>query len=330
MARRWREIGSTLFRRARQALPVVVSAGLITWLIWSISPQRLLAALATANWPWLILAAVVQVVVLFLWDTVCVWWLFAQPDRPLSFRTVLRLRCDTVIWSAVNLEVGQAAFAWQLARAANIPLSSTLGYCMLLALVDGGTLLSLALAGSFLHPSPLTHPWRWLCLGGLAGLGLLAVLVKLLPDHWRRRLAAKPWAGWLAWLDWRSLGRLAALRLVMFLLVLLYAGASLAICRVPVDPLTVVGIIPFVLLAESLPGTAGLGERETALVYLYPGGEGQRAVLLSFGLIWSTTVILGRIVISLVSWYLPRGNRPAEGPQCAASVDRSPSASGRA
>ena len=90
-------------------------------MIWSVSPQRLLEALATSNWPWLVLAAAVQVIGLFLWDTVCVWWLFAQPDRRLPFRTVLRLRCDTVIWGAVNLEIGQAAFAWQLARTVNRP-----------------------------------------------------------------------------------------------------------------------------------------------------------------------------------------------------------------
>jgi hypothetical protein len=327
---RWRDIGSSLLRRGRQALPALISLGLITWLVWNISPRRLLEAFTATNWPWLILAGAVQVIVLFLWDTVCVWWLFSQPDRRLSFPTILRLRCDTVIWGAVNLEIGQGAFAWKLARTANIPLAVTLGYCLLLALVDTGSLMSLALAGSFLHPSPLTRPWRWLCLGVLAGLGLLVVLVKLLPDRWHRWLAAQPWANWLAWLDWRAARRLWLLRLILFLLVLVYAGVSLAICHVRADPLTVVGIIPFVLIAESLPGTAGLGEREAALVYLYPGGPEHRAVLLSFGLIWSTVVILGRILISMVSWYLPRGSSQAADRQCAASASPSPCASWRA
>jgi hypothetical protein len=311
--RRWRAGGSALLRRGKQVLPPLISAGLIAWLVWTIQPRRLLDALAATNWPGLLLAAVVQVVVLFLWDTVCVWWLFAQPERRLPFHTVLRVRCDTVIWSAVNLEVGQAAFAWRLARATNRPLTSTLGYCLLLALVDCGTLLSLALVGSFLHPTPLTRPWRWLCLGGLAGLALLVVLLKLLPERWHRRLAEKPWASWLAWVDWRAVAFLGTLRLIMFLLVLVYAGVSLAICGIPAGPLTVAGVIPFVILAESLPGTAGLGERETALVYLYPAGAGGRAVLLSLGLIWSAVVILGRVLISLVSWCLPRDKSAVEG-----------------
>jgi hypothetical protein len=293
-------------------LPVLISLGLVTWLVWSVSPRRLLDAFSTLNWPWLVLATVVQVVVLFGWDTLCLWWLFSQPDRRLPFRTVLRVRTDTVIWSAVNLEVGQGAFAWQLARAEDVPVTATLGRCFLLALVDTGTLLSLALVGSFLRPYPQTRPFRWVCVGGLAGLGGLVAAVRLLPDHWRGRLTAQPWAGWLGWFDRRHALRLGILRLTLFLLVLVYAGVGLAMCGIPVGPLTVVGIIPFVLIAESLPGTGGLGERETALVYLYPWSEEHRAVLLSFGLIWSTVTILGRVAIGLISWSLPH-SRSGEG-----------------
>jgi hypothetical protein len=330
LARTWREIGSTLLRRGRQILPVPVSAGLIAWLVWTISPRRLLDAFAATDWPWLVLATGVQVAVLFLWDTVCVWWLFSQPDRRLAFRTVLRLCCDTVIWSAINLEVGQAAFAWRLAEALGVPVKNTLGYCVLLALFDTGTMLSLALAGSFVFATPVTAHLRWVCVAGLAGLGLLAAAVKFLPERWRGWLAGAQWAGWLAWLDWRAAWKLWALRLTMFLLVMVYAGAGLAICRVPVDVRTVVGVIPFVFVAESLPGTAGLGQRETALVYLYPGGAEHRAILLSFGLIWSTVVISARVLIGLVSWCVPHAPTSAATPRFAASAGPSPPAAGRA
>ena len=311
MARTWREIGSFLWRRGKQLFPVVLSGGLITWLVWHITPQRLLAAFAEVDWPWLVVATVVQVVVLFLWDTVCVWWLFSQPDQPLSWRMVFRIRCDTVIWSAINLEIGQAAFAWQLAKQCAMPVSGTLSRCVLLSLFDIAALFSLALFGSFVRSTPMTAPLRWVCVGVLAGLMLLVLVLKLLPDRWRDWLAAKPWAGWLGWFDWRRGVVLWVLRQIMFLLVVAYAGVGLAICRVPMDAATVVGIIPFVIIAESLPGTAGMGEREAALVYLYPAGDEYAAVLLSFGLVWSIVVILGRVLIGLVSWYVP--HRPSSG-----------------
>jgi hypothetical protein len=330
LARTWRDIGASLWRRGKQFFPIVLSGALITWLVWHITPQRLLEAFAEVDWPWLVVATAVQVIVLFLWDSVCVWWLFSQPDRPLSWRKVLRIRCDTVIWSAINLEIGQGAFAWQLAKECAMPVSGTLSRCVLLSLFDMAALLGLALTGSFVRSTPITAQLRWVCVGGLAALLLLAIVLKLLPSRWRDWLAAKPWAGWLGWFDWRRGVVLYTLRLIMFLLVVAYAGVGLAICRVPVDVPTVVGIIPFVMLAESLPGTAGLGERETALVYLYPAGDQYTAVLLSFGLVWSIVVILGRVTIGLASWYLPHPKSAAEEGQCPASTGQSPHAASHA
>lgn len=315
----WRDRGSVWFRRAKPVLAPLVSIGLVTWLVWSVSPRQLFEALASVNWPWLVLATFIQVVGLFVWDTVSLWWLFGKPDRRLSFRTVLRLRCDTEIWSALSLEIGQAAFAYKLARAVSLPTTNTFGYCVLLGLVDMGTLLSLALFGSFLRPSNLTAHWRWVCIVGLVFLAVLVVAIKIMPRRWHHWLSGKPWADWLQWLDWRMLAWLWIQRLILFLLVLVYAGVGLAICRVRVDPLTVVGIVPFVVIAESMPGTAGLGERETALVYFFSALGGSRPVLLSFGLIWSAIVILTRIGISLVSWSLPRADHKVEVRQFAPS-----------
>jgi hypothetical protein len=100
----WRQLGSRL---VRHVLPVVVSVGLVTWLIWSITPQKLYQAFTTSAWPWLVVATVVQLVVLFLWDTFSLWWLFSQPDRRSPFAVVLRARTNSILWSAINLEIGQ-------------------------------------------------------------------------------------------------------------------------------------------------------------------------------------------------------------------------------
>ncbi len=311
LVRNWRDLGSRLLRYGRWLAPPVVSVALVTWLVWTVTPRKLAGAVATPAFPWLVLATLVQMLVLFLWDTVCVWWLFSRPGRRLPFRTVLRARVDTVIWSAVNLDVGQAAFAWRVARATGDSVQRTLGLCLLLALFDLGTLQSLALAGSFLVHEPLIGWLRWVCAAIVLGLLLLVVVLKLLPARWVRLLAEKDWAHWLAWWTWRDAVVLWALRLVMFLLVLAYAWVALAICGIPTGIRTVLGVVPFVLIAEALPGTGGLGERETALVYLlHPPGD-QRAVLLGLGLTWSTLTILGRVAIGLVGWLLPHPDADA-------------------
>jgi hypothetical protein len=148
---------------------------------------------------------------------------------------------------------------------------------------------------------------RWIPIGSVCGLMVLAVILHWLPSTWRRWLESKDWGSWLGWWTWRHTLLLWVQRLALFLLVLVYAGVCLAICGMPADVRTVVGVVPFVLIAESLPGTAGLGERETALLYLLrPADPEQRARLLSFGLTWSLVIILGRLAIGLLSRWLPR------------------------
>jgi len=299
-----RKFGSQLFSYGKRVAPPIISIGLVSWLIWSITPEKLAATFSTRTSLWLVLATAIQVVVLFTWDTVSLWWLFSQPHQSLPFGMVFRARADTIVWSAVNLEIGQGVFAWKLAQITASSVQAALGRCLVLALFDFGTLMSLALVGSFLKPDPFIRSLRWICVAAIAGLLVAILTLRFLPTSWRRWLTRQDWARWLDWWSWRHSLLLWGQRVILFLLVLIYAGVGLTICRIPVDARTVAGVIPFVLLAESLPGTAGLGERETALVYLLHVQDDQRAVVLQFGLTWSVVVILGRVVISLVSWWI--------------------------
>jgi hypothetical protein len=305
LLKNWREIGSRLLHYGGWVAPPVISTVLVTWLVWSIGPAQLTEVVATPGFPWLVVVTVVQVFGLFLWDVVGMWWLFARPDRRLPFRTVLRARVDTSLWSAINLEAGQAACAWRLARATNDSVARSVGRCALLFLFDAGTLFSLALATSLLTDEPVIAWLRWVCAAVVLGLLLLAVALRLLPAGWYRRLAGQDWLQWLSWWTWRDAVILWALRLVMFLLMIVYVWAALAVSGYPIDVRTVVAVTPFVLIAEALPGTAGLGERETALVYLLHPAEGRRAVVLCVGLTWSALVLLGRVAVGLVGWILP-------------------------
>jgi hypothetical protein len=323
-----RTIGWRLVRLGRQVGPVLISVGLVVWLVWQVTPEKLAEAAASPALLWLVLLTLVQMVALFLWDTVTLWWLFSRPQERLSFPTFLRVRTDTLLWSAINLEVGQAMFAWSLAEAQGTPVTAAFARCAVLALFDFGTLMSLGVVGSLVYHDSLLDVLRWIPIAGLAGVVLLAAALRFLPRGWRERIESKTWGSWLAWWTWRDSILLYGQRLILFLLVLVYAGIGLAICGLPCDVRTVVGIIPFVIIAESLPGTGGLGERETALLYLLrPPTSDQRALLLTFGLTWSLVVIFGRIAIGLVSRYLPRTasvRAVAESTPSSADNDRAP------
>lgn len=297
----------------------MISTGLVTWLVVSIGPDQVMRAAASPVMPWLVLATLVQLVVLLLWDSVALWWLFSQPDSPIPFRVLLRARTDSILWSAVNLEIGQGMFAWTLADIQRRPLSEYLSRCALLGIFDFGCVQAIALIGSFIHSDPLLEVLRWVPVASLGGLIVLALLLRFMPGRLRSWLEKKHWASLLSWWSWRHTLLLAAQRFVLFSLVIIYAGICLHICGMGVGVRTVVGVIPFVMIAEGLPGTGGLGERETALVFLlHPANENQRALLLTFGLTWSLVVIVGRLLIGLISRALPRrssgGGSPSGSP----------------
>ncbi len=323
---RWQERWATIRRHipawvprawphVKRWLPLVVSVGLIAWLIWTTTPQKLLAALQSLDWPWVVGISVAQVIILFTWDTFCLWWLFKQPDRRVPLGPLFRARCDSVLWSAINLEIGQAVFAYKLARVLGKSVAEALGRCVLLAFFDFGTLQALALVGSFFLLTPLTHNLRWIPVVSVSGVVVLTFLLHFLPQRWRDWLTRKNWGKPLDWWTWRHSLILSGLRLTMYGLMLIYAGVGLSLCGVPMTARRTVGIIPYVLVAESLPGTGGLGERETALVYLLDPEPSQWAVVLSFGLVWSVVTILGRVGIGLASWALPRTKDEGEGRQ---------------
>jgi hypothetical protein len=312
-----RPLGRKLLHLGRFCLPVLISAGLIIWLVSQVRPQRLAAAAALLNWPVLAGLTTGLFLGLFVWDTVCLKWLFAQPDHPLPFRTVLHARAASYPWTVLNYEVGQGVLAWLLGRARDMPLGAAIGRTVLLALHDVAVLLSLALAGALVLARPWSPIIALACGGGLIGLAVVAVVLKRLPTRWR---------GWLpqrgSFLDWWGLRHsltLLGLRFLFFTIIWVYVAVGLRICGFADDARVLGGVIPLGLTAEMLPSVSGFGTRAFVLnPCLQPSPE-QEAVLLAFTLLWSTGLLIGRLtvgllslIVGLLSWCLSWRKRTAE------------------
>ena len=123
------------------ALRVAISAGLVAWVIWRVSPQDLIRVAPLLPWQQLVSATAALVAGLWFADSFCVRWLFAQPDRSLRFSSALFARGSSYLLCSVNYELGQAAMAWSLSRAQGRTLISALGTCVLLAFHDIAVLL---------------------------------------------------------------------------------------------------------------------------------------------------------------------------------------------
>jgi hypothetical protein len=244
-----------------------------------------------------------MVLALYFWDSVCLQWLFTEPGLPLSYGQVLRARGSSYVASAVNYELGQGLVAWELARAQGTTLVGALGRCLLLAVHDVAVLLTLGLAGSMLIDTKIARGIMGFCAIGLAALLSAGLLASLFPHRWRERWTIggrRLWPG--SWTWGRSL-RLSGLRGIYYAIILAAVGVGLEVAPVPVGRQVVFGAVPVVLLADGLPiSVSGLGTRETALLSLIR--MPQPAALLAFSLIWSAVLMIGRLLIGLVHWWL--------------------------
>ncbi|HZU37338.1 MAG TPA: lysylphosphatidylglycerol synthase transmembrane domain-containing protein [Gemmataceae bacterium] len=307
MAKSWREIGSTVWHYSQRALPLAVSLGLVVWLVFfKVGTAKLVDSVQQVNWPLLLGISFIQLVVLFLWDSFSLWWLYSQPNKKLPFKAVLSASTEAAGWSAINLEVGQAAFAVRMANMVDEPVATFLGRSIVMSMFDFGVTTAFGLLGYILMPTRRYRYLMYICIVGVGGLILLALAVAyLFPQRWRTWIQKHPWGRWLKWWSWKHTGLLLVQRVVLATGIFAYAGAGLALIGVPPHPTVadearmVFGVIPFVLLSEAIPSAGGLGTRETVLIYLTGGPPG---AILGFSLIWSVSLIIGRILIGTGSW----------------------------
>lgn len=300
-------------RFVQKLLPFAVSAGLIAWLLYSVSLEDLLEAARHLDWPKLVPLTAGMVIALYLWDSQCLRTVYARRDHAVDYGKALRVRGLSYLAGAFNYELGQALIAWKMAGIQKTTVLAALSRAVLLAWHDLIVLLSLGLIGSLLSDDPRTEGTLIFCLFGLLLLVGILTAFGLLPSAVRQRIRASRWGAWFGTWTVRQSLILAVQRCVYFGILLVYAALALWICRIAVDPAVVLGTIPLVLLADALPSLAGLGTRETALMLLLEPDE--PATLLAMSLYWSTGMIAVRLLIGLASyWQAGAGNLPS-GPE---------------
>jgi hypothetical protein len=294
-------------RRWRNLVPVLISVGLVAWVVWRVSVTHLAEAADRVDWMELAAATGGMVLALYFWDAVCLRWLFRQPDGELGYATTLHARGTAYLASAFNYELGQGVLAWQLARVQGMPLLSGLGRCLLLGFHDLAVLLTIGLGGALLSSDDRAPAIRIFCTAGLLGILGALVLAGRLPPRWRVRLRESRWGAWLGWWSPGRTLRLFLLRGAYYAIILVYAAISLSLCRVSLDYGVLCSVIPLVLLADGLPiSVSGLGTRETALLLLLqPDGQTAGAVV-TCSLIWSLGLMTGRAILGLGHLWLPR------------------------
>ncbi len=280
--------------------------GLLAWLVWRVSPERLAQAAASLDWHGLALLTGMMVLGLYVWDVLCLRWLFGQPSGSLPVRMVGDARAASYVWSAFNYEAGQGVLAWKLAEAQDQSLVAALSRCFLLLLHDLGVLFTLGLVGWMIHPSPSAYVPIFLG-GGLAMMAGAVLVWKCLPAARQTRIRRTRFGMWLEWWTWQHSARLGFWRLAYYGIILIYAALALRLCGIALDAGEVCGVIPLVMLADALPSVSGLGTRETALLSLLELDSIEQAVVMNLSLFWTAGLMTGRLALGLANWWLLPG-----------------------
>lgn len=290
----------------KRLLPWLTSAVLLGWLLWRISPEQVARALFQLNWPVLVPLSALLVAGLYAWDAVCLWWLFDEPSGRVTYRSMLRARGSSYVLHAFNYALGQGALAVSVAQLQDRKLGPVVQRCAMLTYVDACVLLAMGLVGAVLSSDPRTDSLTVFCAVGLALLAGAKLLAGLLPAGSLEGLGSRC-AAWFERGDWswRQLGQLSALRLVYFMIGLLYVILALKACQLRFDNTVTLSVMPIVALVDGLPiSVSGLGTRETTMVALLDPEH--PALLLAFCLVWSVSMLLGRAAIGLGNLWLPR------------------------
>ena len=79
-------------QRLRRVLPIAGSVALVGWVVWRVSSLGLTRALSQVRWHAMVPLTALVVIALFLWDSLCVRWLFTERGAPISYRTAAEAR----------------------------------------------------------------------------------------------------------------------------------------------------------------------------------------------------------------------------------------------
>jgi hypothetical protein len=281
----------------RRMLPLMISVGLLAWLVWWISPQAIGRAAATLRWKPLLAATSVMVLALYFWDAACLPVVYRVDGRRWGYWRSLHLRGLSYLAGAVNYELGQAVLAWAAGRMQQTSVVRMLARTVVLAYHDVLVLLSLGLLGAALSDDPRVASIRPYIAWSLGGACVLGLILWILPAGVRARLGTQRVVSLFdGWSLHRSF-QLLPLRLVYFGILLVYATVALEICQVSVDGHVVLSTVPLVMLADGLPSVSGLGTRDATMQLLLKPPRPE--MLLAMSLFWSTGMVVGRLVIGL-------------------------------
>jgi hypothetical protein len=310
---------SRLHPRLRAALPGLLAALLLGFVLWRVDPRAVVQALASARWGRYLAVASAFTGVWLALDSLVLARLVSRFHRPLSVRQVLPLRGASYLLMALSYDAAQAGLGLALHRRYDIPLLAIGGTYLFYYLIDLTTIGLLGSAGAQALPGALGEALRIalgaLLAGVLLAFGLLARWARSPSERVPQPLRGTRLLATLRRARPRDVAEFLAWRATFYLSFVAFVACSLPAfgIRVPLPDLA--ALVPLVMSVSALPVTvAGLGSTQLAMWMLYrPYAD--PAAILAYSVVYSATLVLFRMPIALAclpaaSDVLARRERP--------------------
>jgi hypothetical protein len=298
---------------------VLVTLAIFAVLLRRIRLERLLIALAEADYPRFLTVMIPNTVFYFCWDTLVLTAVIRWFHAPTRYRDLLPVRAASYVVAFFNTNAGRGALAAYLSRRLGAPFLQLGSTVLFLVLTEYMHLVAWAMVGILGIRSAVPRELLWVP----PGIALLWLVV----FTYTRAGHAHDNAGWLlAPREWallrtfrlapaRRYFQVVLLRAPMFFVSLCfhYVAARAFGLEIPFWPM--LAFLPVIFMLAALPITvAHLGTTQVAWVFFF-GSYAPEPRLLAFSLAAHLTFVLTRSALGLL--FLPIAYtdlvRPREG-----------------
>lgn len=314
-------------RVARRVLPVLLTVGILYYVLSRIPYERLLTALSEADYVLFLAFMIPNTLLYVLWDTLVLATAVRWFHGPVRYRDFLPVRAASYIVAIVNTNVGRGALAMFVGRLLNRPFLQIGSTVIFLVLTEYTHLVAWATIGILVFGSELTQPLLWVpptvagfwllffayaragrsykdddAASGATSGALSGLSRKARSSNFGRRLTA-PWRGALL----RTFRLAPPRRYVQTVLLrspLFFVSCCLHYFAAPAFGITIpfgymLTFLPVVFMVAALPITvARVGTTQAAWLLLF-GGIVPPDRLLAFSLATGLTFALTRALVGV-------------------------------
>jgi hypothetical protein len=258
-------------RLLQRALPVVVSLGLLGWLLASFDIRAILGAVDARVAAVLLPCVLVWGSVTLGLEAVSLYRLF--PARPASFTlgTAARIKCASYMLGIIHLALGGAGLTVLLRRSTGVTLGKAAGLVLLIMLTDLVVTLSFGVLGAgFSAKAAAALPVG--LLAAIAGAIVLGVALLRAPVRMGPLEAIRSLSVFVALRETPlpRLLELLALRCLFVSCFLAIGGAAFVAFGIPAPiPRVIVGMAVLAVVGALPIAVSGLGTGQLAAVYLF-------------------------------------------------------------